>query len=147
MTPDELLGFLARAFPRLDVTPFRVLEVAGDRLRLAFTATEEHLRPGETISGPTLMTLADTATYLLLVARAGGFLDERGAPNGAARSVTSALNIAFLRRPKGRELVAEATLLRAGRRLSVVDVRIGAATDEREPFAQATVTYATPDDA
>lgn len=142
MKNEDLLGFLAQAFPKLDVSPYRVIEATPERLTLRFVAADEHLRPGETISGPTLMALADTATYLLLIARAGGWL-EGGAPNAAARSVTSALNMAFLRRPKGKTLVAEALLLRAGRRLAVVDVRIGPESSG-EPYAQATVTYAYP---
>ncbi|CAN5587311.1 PaaI family thioesterase [soil metagenome] len=142
MTPD-LVAFLAQAFPQLDTAPFQVLEATADRLRLSFRATGEHLRPGDTVSGPTLMMLADTATYLLLVSRAGGWL-ENGAPNAAARSVTSALNISFLRRPRAGILVAEAILLKSGRRLAVTDVRIGPETGGA-PYAQATVTYTYPD--
>lgn len=143
MKGEDLLSFLGQAFPKLDVAPYRVLEATPDRLRLGFVANEEHLRPGDTISGPTLMALADTAAYLLLVERAGGWL-ENGSPNAAARSVTSALNITFLRRPKGKSIVADASLLRAGRRLAVVDVRIGP-EDGGEIAAHATVTYAYPD--
>jgi acyl-coenzyme A thioesterase PaaI-like protein len=89
------------------------------------------------------MAIADTATYLLLVARAGGPL-ENGSPNAASRSVTSALNMTFLRRPKPGVLVADASLLRGGRGLAVIDVRIGDDAGST-PYAQATVTYAIPD--
>lgn len=144
MSPDDLVRFLTQAFPKLDFSPFRVLEAGPERVRLSLHANDDHLRPGDTVSGPALMMLADTATYLLVVVRAGGWL-ENGVPNAAARSVTSALNMVFLRRPKAGVLIADATMLRSGRRLSVVDVRIGP-EEGGTPYAQATVTYAAPTD-
>ncbi len=139
---SELLDFLARAFPHLDVAPYRITDASADRLAFTFTSKPEHLRPGDTVSGPTLMALADTAAYLLLVARAGG-PGPVDAPNAAARSVTTSLQMSFLRRPRAGELRVEGELLRAGRRLAVVDVRIASASGEL--YAQATVTYAYPE--
>jgi uncharacterized protein (TIGR00369 family) len=142
LLPTDLLDFLARAFPHLDVAPYRITSVTDDALVFSFTTKPEHLRPGDTVSGPTLMSLADTAAYLLLVARAGG-PGPTDAPNAAARSVTSALQMSFLRRPRAGTLVVRATLLKAGRTLSVVDVHVSG--EEDALYAQATVTYATPD--
>jgi uncharacterized protein (TIGR00369 family) len=89
------------------------------------------VRAGGTISGPALMTLADTAAYLVTLAHAGPL-------PGAA---TANLDIHFLARPKPDAIVATATILRLGRRLAVskVDLLSG-----DELVAHATVTYALP---
>jgi len=140
VSPGELLQFLSTAFPRLDVSPFTIQRVEPERLVLRFHVGEEHLRPGGTVSGPTLMTLADTATYLLLVSREGAVAAD-GTPSAAARSVTTSLTMHFLRRPVG-DVVAEARLLKGGRRISVVEVFLRPVGSE-EPVAHATVTYAS----
>ncbi|HEX7601551.1 MAG TPA: PaaI family thioesterase [Polyangiaceae bacterium] len=142
VSPGELLQFLSTAFPRLDVSPFTVERVEPARLVLRFRVGEEHLRPGGTVSGPTLMTLADTATYLLLVAREGALAAD-GTPSAAARSVTTSLTMHFLRRPKHGDVVAEARLLKGGKRLSIVEVFLRPVGSE-DPVAHATVTYASP---
>ena len=124
------------------MSPFTIQRVERDRLVLRFRVGEEHLRPGGTVSGPTLMTLADTATYLLLVSREG-VLATDGKPSAAARSVTTSLAIHFLRRPAAGDVVAEARLLKAGKRLSVVEVFLRSSGSE-DAVAHATVTYASP---
>ena len=80
------------------------------RIRLA--TSDANLRPGGTISGPTLMSLADSAAYVLVL----GLLGR------AALAVTSSLHIDFLRRPVPGELIAEATLLKLGRSLITMHV-------------------------
>ena len=91
------------------------------------------LRPGGTVSGPTQMGLADGAAYALILAHIGP----------VALAVTSSLNIAFLRKPQPADLVADATFLKLGRKLAVVDVRLRSEGSD-DPIAQATVTYAIP---
>ena len=142
VSPGDLLQFLAVAFPKLDVSPFTIQRVERERLVLRFRVGEEHLRPGGTVSGPTLMTLADTVTYLLLVSREGALAAD-GTPSAAARSVTTSLTMHFLRRPKQGDVVVEARLLKSGKRMSVVEVffRLGGSEDA---VAHATVTYAVP---
>lgn len=89
------------------------------------------MRAGGTISGPALMTLADTAAYFVTLAHAGP----------VAGAATANLDIHFLVRPKPAEITAVATMLRLGRRLAVskVDLLSG-----DELVAHATVTYALP---
>ena len=94
MSPADLKAFLAQAFPDLDTTEFEVEAVRADGVDLRLRVEPKHLRPGGTVSGPTLMTLADTATYLALVARRG--LE-------AAPAVTTSLTMQFLRRPPHRQ--------------------------------------------
>ena len=133
LSPAELEAFLAKAFPQMDYLGLKV-EAALDRhVRLRVPADDRHLRPGGTIAGPTMMALADCAVWLAIIASTGG----------NAEAVTTNLNISFLHRPPPTDLVAEADLLKLGRRLAVGEVTIFAAGED-EPVAHATLTYAMP---
>jgi uncharacterized protein (TIGR00369 family) len=126
----ELNDVLSDAFPsdaRIDL----VREVSPGRVRLVRPFHASMLRPGELISGPTLMNLADNAAYVLVMAHVGAEL----------MAVTTSLTIQFLRGAKPGEIHAEAQLLTLGRRLAVCDVRLWTESPERLA-AQATITYA-----
>ena len=127
-------ALLRRAFPgaRPDAFP-TVLEVAPGRVKVMAAYRDGLLRPGGVISGPTLMSLADTAAYALVLAHVGDQL----------MAVTSSLMINFLRGAKPGDLYAEAELLRLGRRNAVCDVRLWTESPDRLA-AQANVTYAIP---
>lgn len=125
-------AFLAEHFPGAHGWA-RIEEVTADRVVLRVPYKDRYLRPGGSISGPTLMTLADTAAYFLVLANVGPVI----------LAVTSNLNIHFLRRPAPADVLGEATLLKLGRRLAVIDVRMFS-DGEPEPVAHATVTYAIP---
>lgn len=126
-------AFLAEHFPGAHGWAARLEEVTTDRVVLRVPYEDRYLRPGGTISGPTLMTLADTAAYFLVLANVGPVI----------LAVTSNLNIHFLRRPAPADVLGEATLLKLGRRLAVIDVRMFS-DGEPDPVAHATVTYAIP---
>lgn len=132
MTADDLDRFLAEHFP--EAHGWTTIEhLAKDRVRLRLPYKEDYLRPGGTVSGPTLMSLADTAAYFLVLANIGFTI----------HAVTTDLSIHFLRRPQPRDVIAEATLLKLGRKLAVSDVRLYS-DGEPEPVAQATVSYSVP---
>lgn len=132
MTADELTAFISDAFPGRD-TPWLVEEVAPGRTVTRLPASQLMLRPGGTVSGPTLMALADSAAWAATLAEIGP----------VALSVTSHLSIHFLRKPQPGDLVATTEMLRRGRRQAVVEVRITSGA-EPDPVASATVTYAIP---
>ncbi len=91
------------------------------------------LRPGGIVSGPTQMGLADRAAYAVILAHIGI----------VPMAVTSNLNMSFLRGIAARDFYADAQLIKLGRRLATVDVRIW--QDDPETIAaQSTVTYAIP---
>jgi uncharacterized protein (TIGR00369 family) len=94
---------------------------------------DRHLRPGGTISGPSLMTLADTAMYLAVLAMLGP----------VALAVTTNLNINFLRKPARADVIGQAKLLKLGKRLAVGEVTLYSDGDA-EPVAHATGTYSIP---
>src|ERR1051325_10837130 len=84
----------------------------GCRVRRMFN--EKSLRPGGTISGPTMMGLTDFAMYVAVLASIGP----------VPLAVTTSLNINFLRKPAQKDLIAEAKLIKLGKRLAVGDVAI-----------------------
>ncbi len=135
MTVDELNDFLGGAFPGAP-RAYRVEHVAADTgLRMRVPYDTGQLRPGGTLSGPTMMGLADAAAWLVTLSRIGP----------VALAVTSALTISFLTKPGPADLLAHATLLRLGRRQSVSEVRLWSdGGDPSQPVAHATVTYAIP---
>ena len=101
------------------------------RIRRAFH--EDHLRPGGTISGPTMMELADFAMYVAVFSAIG--------PQPLA--VTTNLNINFLRKPAQADLIADARLMKVGKRLAVGEVTISSDGSD-EPVAHVTATYSIP---
>ncbi len=111
-----------------------VAELEYGTARLRMKASEEMLRPGGTISGPAMFGLADVALY-------GAVLSMIGP---VALAVTTNMNINFLRKPAPRDLLAEARILKLGKRLAVGEVTIWSEGDE-EPVAHATGTYSIPD--
>ena len=134
MTLAEVKDFLERHFPQLQKSGRYVVEEVrprAARLRAAFH--ENQIRPGGTISGPTMMTLADVALYVTVMASVGP----------VALAVTTNLNINFLRRPGPRDLIADCRLLKLGKRLAVGEVTIFSEGEE-EPVAHVTGTYSIP---
>jgi uncharacterized protein (TIGR00369 family) len=95
---------------------------------------EDYLRPGGTISGPTMMELADFAMYVAVFSAIGR----------QPLAVTTNLSINFLRKPARTDLVAEARLLKVGKRLAVGEVTIYS-DGMADPVAHATSTYSIPD--
>jgi uncharacterized protein (TIGR00369 family) len=134
MDAEALNRFLGSAFPGAP-RAYRVTSVDAAALRMRVPADATQTRPGGTLSGPTMMGLADAAAWLVTLSRIGP----------VALAVTSSLTIHFLTRPAPADLWAEAVLLRLGRRQSVSEVRLWSeGGDPAEPVAHATVTYAIP---
>ena len=132
MTVEELNAFLVTHFPHFEQT-FRVEELADRFALVRLLYHDRHLRPGETISGASLMALADLAMYVMVLAMIGP----------VALAVTTNLNINFLRKPSKVDVIAECRLLKLGKRLAVGEVIMRSEGDS-EPVAHATVTYSIP---
>jgi uncharacterized protein (TIGR00369 family) len=135
MTVAELTAFLRKEFPQVFSGDDISIESAdGLSCLLRQRYSERMLRPGGTISGPTLMALADFAMYVVLLSAIG--------PVGLA--VTINLNINFLRKGQpGQDVLAEAKLLRLGKRLAVGEVSLLSAGSS-DPIAHVTATYSIP---
>jgi uncharacterized protein (TIGR00369 family) len=134
MTMAELADFLDSAFPAAARPSLgQLISIAPDHVRMALEPVADMLRPGGIVSGPTLMGLADVAAYAVILAHIGP----------VAMAVTNSLNVNFLRACRFETVIADARLLKLGRRLAVVDVRIWQGAEERL-VAQATLSYALP---
>jgi uncharacterized protein (TIGR00369 family) len=133
MTPEELDAFLRRAMPVDPSLLCRVEHAEPMRIVVRLPYDPSYLRPGGTLSGPTLMGLADQAMYLAVVAEIGP----------EPLTVTTNLNIHFVRKPAPEDLVAEVRLIKLGARLAIgaVEMRNASAPDI---VAHATVTYSIP---
>lgn len=136
LTPEEINGYLDDVFPELNAARrvYVVTAVGPGSATVACHAGPEHLRPGGTVSGPTLMTLADITAWVTILAHVGR----------SALTVTTHLSIDFLRKPAPGLLVGRGRLLKLGKRLAVASCDIGGVTDDGEPYAAASATYSIP---
>jgi len=133
MTLGQLQAFMAETFPQV-ADDFTIVEAAPMRAVVKYHVDDRHIRPGNTISGPTMFTLADVAVYLAILAMIGP----------QALAVTTNCAIDFMRKPAaGKDIVAEVRLLKLGRVLAVGDVLIHS-EGEKTPVARASLTYAIP---
>ena len=133
MTPRELIAFLDEHFPQAGHLDLEITHLDDATIRVRLPTKDQHLRPGGTVSGPTLAWLVDVSFYLLLLGRLGP----------VAMAVTTNLNINFMRKPEPGALSAEGRLMKLGRTLAVGDVTIWN-EGQAEPVAHATITYALP---
>jgi uncharacterized protein (TIGR00369 family) len=135
MTTEQMNRFLAAEFPQAfhvdSGLSIEQLWHGGARVRQAYH--DRFIRPGGTISGPTMMALADIAMYAAVLAAVGP----------VPLAVTTNFNINFLRRPAARDLLAEASLLKLGKRLAVGEVGLRSVGEE-DLVAHVTTTYSIP---
>jgi uncharacterized protein (TIGR00369 family) len=134
MTAAEVEAFLRVELPHMFNDDLMIEHADGSTCRVRQRFRESMLRPGGTISGPTLMALADLTMYVVLLSAIGP----------VALAVTINLNINFLRKgAPGKDVLAEAKLLKLGRRLAVGEVNLLSGTSP-DPIAHVTVTYSIP---
>jgi uncharacterized protein (TIGR00369 family) len=135
MSVAELEEFLRAEFPQsFGSGDTRVESADGETCLLRQRYGDHMLRPGGTVSGPTLMALADCAMYVVLLSAIG--------PVGLA--VTTNLNINFLRKGEaGRDVLAAANILKLGKRLAVGEVTL-LSGNSSDPIAHVTATYSIP---
>ncbi|WP_454917571.1 PaaI family thioesterase [Xanthobacter sediminis] len=136
MTIAALEDFLHEAFPQAfgPGRPHHIEAIGPRTATVRLDATDEHLRPGGTVSGPAMMALADVAIYVALLAQIGP----------VALAVTTNLSINFLRKPAPGAIFADARLIKLGKRLAVGDVGIRSA-GEADLVAHCVATYSIPD--
>jgi uncharacterized protein (TIGR00369 family) len=135
MTVQEIEKLMDDAFPQARELGWVLESVDGGTARVRLPVDGRHLRPGGTVSGPTLFALVDTAMYFAVLAVIG--------PRVFA--LTTNCNINFLRRAGRGEVVAIARLLKVGKRLAVGEVTVHRGDDDAV-VAHATLTYSIPID-
>lgn len=133
MTIAELEAFLARDFPQVG-KDFAIDHLSADSIRVRLKVDDRHLRPGGTVSGPSMFALADVSLYLAILARLGP----------VALAVTTNCSIDFMRKPaNGADLLCDTRLLKLGRQLAVGDALLFS-EGQADPVARAGLTYAIP---
>ncbi|EEX14383.1 thioesterase family protein [Citreicella sp. SE45] len=132
-TIAEMEDYLADVFPQVDGM-FGIDRMDENLLVMRLRVSDAHLRPGGTVSGPSMFALADVAAYVATLARIGR----------QALTVTTHCSIDFMRKPEaGVDLLAEARLLKLGRSLSVTDVLLYSEGSDKV-VAHASLTYSIP---
>lgn len=133
MDKPALQAFAEREFPQIGgVYAIETVDLAGVTMRLH--VGDENLRPGGTVSGPSMFGLADVAMYFAILSRIGP----------KALAVTTNCSIDFMRKPRAeRDLLGDARLLKLGRALAVGDVMLRSEGSE-EVVARASLTYSIP---
>jgi uncharacterized protein (TIGR00369 family) len=130
---EEMAAFLDEVFPQVKGM-FSIDRLDADLLVMRLHADDRHLRPGGTVSGPAMFSLADVAAYVATMAFVGK----------EALAVTTHCSIDFMRKPEsGKDLLAEARVLKLGRTLSVTDVLLFSEGSD-QPVAHASLTYSIP---
>ena len=128
---EQLTAFFAKDFPQ---TKCQIISVGNNSAVVTHPVGVEELRPGGTVSGPTMMALADVALYVAILGQIGI----------VPLTVTTSFNINFLRRPQPAQFIrGESHLLKLGRSLVVGEVFIYSG-DDPTPVAHATGTYSIP---
>lgn len=133
MTIDQLHDFLDENFPQVK-GDFEIVALTEDDIQVRMLIADRHLRPGGTVSGPSMFSLADVSVYLAVLAKVGP----------KALTVTTNASIDFMRKPEaGKDLIATCRILKLGRVLAVGDVLIHSAGSDK-PVARASMTYSMP---
>lgn len=134
LTAEQVQVLIREGVPMAEDIDLRVDRLDGDCALARVPFQAKLVRPGGTLSGPTLMALADAAMYAVVLGRLGR----------VEMAVTSSLNINFLARPSPTDLLAEATILRLSKRQAVCEVLLYAAGARDNLVAHVTGTYALP---
>ena len=133
MDAVALRAFLDEVFPQV-ADEFEILVLEEDYMEVALKVQDKHLRPGGTVSGPSMFGLADVAAYLNILSMIGP----------KALAVTTNCSIDFMRKPLANtDLIAKSHIVKLGRSLAVTQCLIYSDGDSK-PVARANLTYSLP---
>ncbi|CUJ95886.1 putative domain 1 [Ruegeria denitrificans] len=133
MSREDLMEYLRQIFPQVH-RDFVVEALDEESIVMRLVVEDRHLRPGGTVSGPSMFGLADVSVYAMILARKGR----------QSLAVTTNSSLDFLRKPEGgKDMIAKCRLLKLGRSLAVGDVLIYSEWSDK-PAARATMTYSLP---
>mgnify|MGYP005747742367 FL=1 len=129
------MGNFFRIYLRFCVSRnFEIIEISEQGSHVKLNVTFKHLRPGNTVSGPSIFYLVDCSAYMAVCANLGK----------EALAVTTNCSIDFMRKPSGdTDLIAICELLKVGKSLVVADSKVYSEGFEK-PVARATITYSIP---
>jgi len=133
ITKTEIFDIVAESLPVAASLAPKIDKLKAGQAIVRMPYKPDFVRPGGTISGPTMMALADFTMYVVVLSLIGR----------VELAVTTNLNINFLRKPTPKDLIADGRILKLGKRLAVMEVAIYS-KGEREPVAHVTGTYSIP---
>ena len=128
----SMLSFLEEVFPQIN-GKIEILNLTESSSSIKLRVTESDLRPGGTVSGPSMFLLADVTFYVAVLAAIGK----------KPLAVTTNCSINFMRKPNPNDLIADAQILKKGRSLIVGDVLLRSSMNDLT-VAQASFTYVIP---
>jgi uncharacterized protein (TIGR00369 family) len=132
---EEIDQICEQSLPWAGMMGFEIAEIGKGTCRVRLPQSDRFLRPGGTVTGPALMSLADYAMYVAVLSRIGR----------VEMAVTTNLNCNFLRRPQPGAVIAECRLIKLGKRLAYGEVSLYSEGDEDAgPVAHVTATYSIP---
>ena len=139
ITIEEFQKLMADELPWAADVGMQLQAIENGKATMALPFSGNMLRPGGTVSGPSMMALADAAMYAVVLSMIGH----------VKLAVTTSFNINFLRKPLPGELIAEGSIIKLGKRLAVIEVTLFSEVDDegsasKEPVAHATGTYSIP---
>ena len=129
---DDMTKYLEEIFPQVKGR-YRILKLDSSSVEVQLLAAESNLRPGNTISGPTMFELADISFYVAVMAFTGS----------GTSAVTTNVSINFLRKTNLNNLIAISKIKKLGRQLVFGDVVI-VSEDRSEIIANGIFTYSLP---
>ena len=133
ITADEIDQIGREGVPMVNAFGISVEAVSPGSVRMRLPYKGDFIRPGGTVAGPAMFALADFALY-------GAVLSLIGRVELA---VTTSMTINFLRRPDQKPVIAEARILKCGKRLAYGEI-ILYSEGEDDPVAHVTGTYSIP---
>lgn len=133
MTLTGLTRYVRSVFPQAQIYGWKIEDLKPSLVTVSMQASGGDLRPGGTVSGPTMFALADLTAYILVLAHIGE----------VALAVTTNLSINFLAKPRPGPLIADGLLIKLGKRLAVCEIHIHS-PGSNGLVAQATATYSIP---
>ena len=135
ISPSILTELVREQLPFMNLFDYDVVKLNKEETIIRLSCDERTLRPGGTVAGPIMMTLADVTFYGIVLANIGE----------VALAVTTNLSINFLRKPAPGDLFCRATILKLGQRLAVCECSIWSESlGETKPVAHVTGTYSIP---
>jgi uncharacterized protein (TIGR00369 family) len=135
ITAEDIHEICEQSLPWARMMGFEIVDIGRGTCRVRLPQSDQFLRPGGTVSGPALMSLADYAMYVAVLSMIGR----------VELAVTTNLNCNFLRRPKPGAVMADCRLIKLGKRLAYGEASLYTEGDEAEgPVAHVTATYSIP---
>ncbi len=132
---EEFERLIREQVPFITALGVRLEKLGKGTATVHMSGKPEFLRPGDSINGPVLVALVDVAMYAAIMSLIGR----------SEMALTTNLNINFLRPPPLGGLLAEARMIKLGKRLAVMEATVFSEGHD-EPVAHATGTYSIPPD-